>query len=81
MTVILVMGINPLQRANDLENVFSIMLNKRRMSSSFPNLRTKLVRNHTSPDEHQVVCSTASTMQEYALCIHHNFVEVFYKHK
>lgn len=64
--VIPVMGINPLQRADDLEKIFSINLNRRSMISTFPNLRTKLVRNIR-------LYHTISIMQEYALHTHHKF--------
>lgn len=56
------MGINSLQRPDDPEKVFPIKLHKRNTISTFPNLRTKLVRKHTGPEVHEVVHRAASAM-------------------
>lgn len=72
------MGISPLQRVDDPEKIFFIKVNKRSAIHVFPNLRTELVRNSTSPRNSRLYTGPYRNMLLGSIT---GFVEMFHVHK
>lgn len=72
------MGISRLQRVDDPEKIFFIKENKRSAIHVFPNLRTELVRNSTSPRSIRLYAGPYKNMLFASIT---GFVEMFHMHK